>query len=184
MTVTTPKYNPQVKKRDWAPVKAAFVEGYECDGVRLTEPQLGDVATKFGIPLSTVKKRSMIEKWTEERQLFQKRLEEAKREKTTEVLASKGAEFDALSLRNADKKLRMIERMIDRAEKIGDGFTPAQVRSLAGALKDAQAVGRLALGDSTENTKHSGALEVTNEDDARAEAIATRLAAKLAAGPA
>ena len=177
-----PTFAPHRPTRDWLPVKAAFVEGYDRDGVRFAEPQLGDIAAKFGIPLSTIRKRSMIEKWAEERQLFQKRLEDARRERTTEVLASKGAEFDALSLRNADKKLRMIERMIDRAEKSGDGFTPGQVRALAGALKDAQAVGRLALGDSTENTKHSGALEVTNEDDARAEAIATRLAGKLAAG--
>lgn len=182
--MTPPKSNQVAKARNWALVKAAYVEGYERDGVRVVEPLLDDVAKKFGIPLSTVRKRSMTEKWTDERHLFQKRLEEAKREKTTEVLASKGAEFDALSLRNADKKLRMIERMIDRAEKNNDGFTPGQVRALAGALKDAQAVGRLALGDSTENTKHSGALEVTNEDDARAEAIATRLAGKLSAGAA
>lgn len=153
--MTQPKRNPVAKERDWAPVKAAFIEGYEREGVRLAEPQLGDVATKFGIPLSTVKKRSMIEKWTEERQLFQKRLEEAKREKTTEVLASKGAEFDALSLRSAEKLFKKIERQLDAAlaDKSTAPLTPNQVAALATAAKQAQHVGRLVMGDSTDNAR-------------------------------
>lgn len=150
MTVTTPKYNPQVKKRDWAPVKAAFVEGYERDGVRLAEPQLGDVATKFGIPLSTVKKRAMVEKWTAERQIFQKRLEGAKRERTTEVLVSKGAEFDNLNLSAAEVLVKaLLKRLLQKADEL----TPNQLAAMAQALKGGQFVGRLVMGDSTDNAR-------------------------------
>ena len=153
--MTMPKPNPATKLRDWALVKAAYVEGYERDGVRVVEPLLDDVAKKFGIPLSTIRKRSMTEKWTEERHLFQKRLEEAKREKTTEVLASKGAEFDALSLRSAEKLFKKIERVLDAAlvDKSTAPLTPNQVAALATAAKQAQHVGRLVMGDSTDNAR-------------------------------
>ena len=153
--MTMPMPNPATKLRDWPAVKAAFVEGYERDSVRFAEPQLGDVASKFGIPLSTIKKRAMIEKWTEERHLFQKRLEDAKRERTTEVLASKGAEFDALSLRSAEKLFKKIERQLDAAlaDKSTAPLTPNQVAALATAAKQAQHVGRLVMGDSTDNAR-------------------------------
>lgn len=146
-------FPPRQPTRDWIAIKAAYVEGYEKDGVRVIEPTLDDVAARHNVPISTIRKVSMKERWKDERQLFQHRLEEAKRAKSTEVLASKGAEFDALSLRVAEKKLKMIERIIDKAEKAGDTLTPNQIQALAGGLKQGQYVGRLVMGDSTDNAR-------------------------------
>lgn len=135
-------------ERDWVAIKSAYVQGFEVDGVRLAEPTLFDVEKRFGVPESTLRKRSMTEKWSDERRLFQKRVEETTREKSTEILASKGAEFDALSLRVAERMLIRVAKALD-----GKGVTPAQFRALAGTAKDAQAIGRLVMGDSTENQR-------------------------------
>jgi hypothetical protein len=141
--------------RDWLAIKAAYVEGYEESGARVAEPTLDALQAKFGISISTLRKRSMKEKWADERQLFQARLEEAKREKSTEVLASKGAEFDALSLRSAEKLFKKIERELDAVldGKSGASLTPNQIAALATAAKQAQHVGRLVMGDSTDNAR-------------------------------
>ncbi len=140
---------------DWVAIKAAYVQGIEVDGKREANPTFDELAPRFGINVVTLRKRSMVEKWVEERQLFQSRLEEAQREKTTEVLASKGAEFDALSLRVAEKIFRKIERRIDDALKeVGaKELTPNQTQALSGAGKNAQYIGRLVMGDSTDNAR-------------------------------
>lgn len=133
--------------RDWAAVKAAYVEGFEEDGVRVANPTLEQLEARFDIPLSTLRKRSGLEHWGDERNLFGTRLERAKQEKTTQVLASKGAEFDALALRVAEKILKKIEAKAD-----GE-VSPAQLAALAAGVKGAQYVGRLVMGDSTDNAR-------------------------------
>lgn len=140
---------------DWSPIKRRYVEGYELDGMRVANPTMDEIAAHFCIHVSVVKKEAMREKWTTERELFQTRLESATREKTTQILASKGAEFDALSLRNAEKLFRMIERQLDAAMTANSALTltPNQVAALATGAKQAQHVGRLVMGDSTDNAR-------------------------------
>jgi hypothetical protein len=147
---------PEIHRRhDWIAIKRRYVEGYEVDGARYANPTMEEIAGHFEIHLSVVKKAAMREKWTDQRELFQSRLEVAQRERTTNVLASKGAEFDALSLRVAEKLFKKIEHRIDQAMKTVDAIdlTPAQASQLAAAAKAAQHVGRLVMGDSTDNAR-------------------------------
>lgn len=142
---------------DWKAIKREYVEGIVVDGVRKANPTMDEVAARFGIHVSIVRKHAMTsaENWAAERDLFQARLETAQREKTTEILASKGAEFDALSLRVAEKLFRKIEAKIDKT-MMANGpveLTPAQVSQLSAAAKAAQHVGRLVMGDSTDNAR-------------------------------
>lgn len=159
---------------DWVAIKAAFVQGMEVEGKRVANPLLRDVAERFGASESTVKKRSMAEKWVDERLAFQAQLEARQRRQTTVAIAGEASAFNA-------KSLRVAEKIIDAIEKSLTGeLTSVEVRQKAGALKDAQHVGRLAMGESTENVQQDS----KDDDDARAEAIANRLAAKLSAGSA
>lgn len=184
-----PSVAPLHPTRDWIAIKAAYVEGYEADGVRMIEPTLDNVAAKFGVPVSTIRKVSMKEKWADERQLFQKRLEEAKRAKSTEVLASKGAEFDALSLRVAEKIFKNLERRIDKslAERDAVDVTPNQVAQIAAAAKSAQHVGRLVMGDSTDNARLYAELlqkpDLTNLSPAELEQLEALLGKARPAAP-
>jgi hypothetical protein len=127
------------------------------DGARKANPTLDEVAERAGVHVSLVRKHAMTsaENWTAERDLFQARLETAQREKTTEILASKGAEFDALSLRVAEKLFKKIETKIDNAMRANGPveLSPAAVAQLSAAAKAAQHVGRLVMGDSTDNAR-------------------------------
>ena len=149
---TTPR---QRRRHDWSAIKAAYVEGVEINGVRNPIPTLDEIAARFDIHVSVVRKCSMRETWTDQRDLFTRRLEESKQQKTTEVLASKGAEFDALSLRVAEKLFKKIEKRLDEAlrEAKPVDITPNQAAALATAAKSAQHVGRLVMGDSTDNAR-------------------------------
>lgn len=145
------------RDHDWKAIKREYVEGIVIDGVRKANPTLEEVAERADVHVSLVRKHSMTsaENWGAERDLFQARLETAQREKTTEILASKGAEFDALSLRVAEKLFKKIEKKIDaamQADKPID-LTPAAVAQLGAAAKAAQHVGRLVMGDSTDNAR-------------------------------
>lgn len=138
-------------KADWVATKAAYVEGFDKDGKRNAEPSLKDVCAKFGVPWGTLNKRATAEKWVDERALFRKRLEEARQEKKTDLLAGKGAEFDGKALRVAERLLAQVSAHLEKGEK--DPLPHDELRSLAQAAQRAQGVGRLAMGESTENAK-------------------------------
>jgi hypothetical protein len=146
---------PRATRHDWVEVKRLFVEGMIVDGKRHANPSLGEVAAHFKIDASSVRRESMREKWIDQRDLFQKRLDEAQREKTTKILASKGAEFDAWSLRIAEKVYKVLEARLDKAlaDKDAVEMTPTQASHVAAAVKGAQYVGRLVMGDSTDNAR-------------------------------
>lgn len=123
-------------KRDWEALEAAYVSG--C----LT---LEGFAQAHGIPYDTVAKQAAKRKW------------QAKRQANGKAVASM-----ALSLANdeaADELAAQNRRDVAAAaalhnkvcELIGVAESARDVRALAGALKDAQAVARLALGAATEN---------------------------------
>lgn len=142
---------------DWKAIKREYVEGIVIDGVRKANPTMDEIAERFDIHVSIVRKRAATsaENWAAERDLFQARLETAQREKTTEILASKGAEFDAISLRNAEKMFKVIERQLDAAISANTPLTltPNQLAALASGARQAQHVGRLVMGDSTDNAR-------------------------------
>jgi hypothetical protein len=142
---------------DWKAIKREYVEGFMDGDARKANPTLDEVAARAGVHASVVRKHAAAsnENWTAERELFQARLETAQREKTTQILASKGAEFDALSLRNAEKMFQLIEKQLDAALTANSSvtLTPNQIAAIASGARQAQHVGRLVMGDSTDNAR-------------------------------
>jgi hypothetical protein len=176
---------------DWKAIKREYVEGMLIDGVRKANPTLEEVAERFDLHVSIVRKRAATsnENWSAERELFQARLETAQREKTTEILASKGAEFDALSLRNAEKMFKVIERQLDAALAANAPLTltPNQLAAIASGARQAQHVGRLVMGDSTDNARLYAELlqkpDLSNLSPGELEQLEQLLAKARPAGP-
>jgi hypothetical protein len=142
-------------KHDWVAIKGAYVEGILVDGVREPNPTLEQIAERFGVHVSALKRECAKERWLDERNLFNERLARAQREHSTKILASKGAEFDALSMRVAEKLFLKMERRLDKAlvEDKPLELDPGEMSALATAAKSAQHVGRIVMGDSTDNAR-------------------------------
>lgn len=158
--------------RDYLQAKIDYVQGWVEDGRRVGEPTVADVAKRHGIPTSTLFKKSMEHDWPEERKLFRQRLENAKLTRSSQILASKGAEFDALTMKAAGKLLQLA------LNALNPKLTPNGAAALSTAIRNAQHVGRLTLGDSTENSKIDATVRPNLKDltDAELETLEALLA--------
>lgn len=106
-----------------------------------------DFAMVKKIPLGTVNKAASRYKWVEKRSETGKKTVEKSLEVVSDDRAAQLAEQNQKDLTAAallrDKIMQMVQ---------GGDLETKDVRALAGSLKDVQAVVRLALGASTENT--------------------------------
>jgi len=132
-----------VTRRDWAKIKAEYVQG---------NVTLEDLAKKYEYSLSSMLKRSAKEKWSEERNIYCIKLEEKKQEKKTEILVAESASFDANCLRPAQSAIELIEKRIAEIKKRGNLSyqDTKELEKLGAALKTFQSVGKLALGEDPE----------------------------------
>lgn len=145
-----------------------------------------DVAHKYGLKFDTLRKRAAREGWTRERQLYAARIERERRNAKVAKLAADSAQFDNTAFKLAQalagevaqqirdiNKVRQLRDMKARQAEGDDAalidaltnpkLTPAtanRLAALATTLAQAQRIGRLAVGDTTENVGTTGAVEV------------------------
>ena len=138
---------------DWAPIKAAYIEGV-IDGVgNRVFPSYDAVGEKFGVHPKLAAQRGARESWLDRRRRFLDQIESRRQDKKASILATTMASFDARAVRLAERLMRQVEQKLDRAENeaMPQLIGHQELRALAQVAREAQIVGRLALGDSTAN---------------------------------
>jgi len=149
-----------VARYNWKEIKKCYIEGIVDDEGVLYYPVLQELADKFGPSMRSMVRHSSDGNWELERKIFQKRVEERRREKKTEVLADEASKFDSEVLTIASMALFQIksifETSLERTVESDTYMTLDYIERLARALKNYQTAGRLALGETTEKGDFSG----------------------------
>jgi hypothetical protein len=168
----------------WLKIRTAYVQGIEDESGFRKFPTYQQLEAEYGIQYSTISLRCNKEGWQEERAIFERKLKEDIDAKKRKELLKASLEFDSSSLKLAKAIQAEIGQLLVGAQhqrqKIAAGlesekkiFTSSSLSSLAMALATAQKVGRLALGESTENGRDVGDFRA-ELDEARS--IVARLA--------
>jgi hypothetical protein len=146
------------RKHDWEAARRDYVQGYEReDGSRHSEPTYAEIAKRTGISGSMMRKKGADENWAQQRNMFQSRMEHATQGRRIDVLADRIVQFDSDCASTATELLGMIRKKMEQAVIVDEEgvrqVTTADLQTIASALVKVQAVGRLAMGESTENVK-------------------------------
>jgi hypothetical protein len=174
----------------WQRVRAAYVQGVEDENGFRRFPTYQQLEAEYNVNYGTIALRCKKEGWQEERAIFERKLREDIDAKKRKELLKASVEFDSSSLKLAKAIQAEIGQLLVAAQyerqKIAQGleperkiFTSSALSSMAMALATAQKVGRLALGESTENGRDVGDFRA-ELDEARA--IVARLAEQKRTG--
>jgi hypothetical protein len=145
-------------KYDWHPVKREYVEGY-IENDKQIWPTMKELSLKHGIPPAYLRRVASIQKWTIEKQNYVTNYEHAIQSEKIKYLAKKSAAFDDKCIKIAEEGVRKIENLlcneiIDKnGVKIVIGIDG--IECAAKTLEKFQKIGRLALGNSTDNVTKS-----------------------------
>jgi hypothetical protein len=169
-----------------------YVQGVEGPDGRRQYFSHVEIGKKLNISTQTVNRRSQETNWLEQRKAFTVQVQMETDAKRRTELANQAVEFDSVSLQLARAIEGEIGRLIQSAnrdrqkadalvaeqrawdaahpnerrpvlEKEFKPFTPFALGSMAAALATVQRVGRLAVGESTENTSVKHSLSATEE---------------------
>lgn len=118
---------------------------------------LKELSTKHGVSYPALRATAARNKWTDERNRVSQKV-------TTEALAeqiktrvSELGQFNADDLRMAKAIRSMAAKMLREWQVDTEDASVTQLRTLAQVVADAQKIGRLALGASTDNHELTGA---------------------------
>ena len=108
--------------------------------------QLKELAAKHGLPGATVRARANREDWQRERNAVQR---DATQRATEAVVTSRAQQLARFN----EDDLRVARAIRAKAvQMLGSARGASELRALASTLSEAQKIGRLALGATTENT--------------------------------
>lgn len=93
---------------DWARIRAEYINGSE---------SLAEIASRFGVPESTVRKHSTKGKWSEARKATQEKIADKVSEQLTERTAKETVRRIEKCYKAADKLLTKINRAIREVDK-------------------------------------------------------------------
>jgi hypothetical protein len=139
-------------------IRELFVQGFEDDSGNRTYPTIDELSKKFNIPAITLYRKSKSNGWKNQKDLFTQNLQIEIDQAKQKKLANEAKEFDSNSLKIAKALQSEIVALLQKSNqqrKQGINkpyFSPSALNSLGMALQTCQRVGRLALGESTENT--------------------------------
>lgn len=143
-------------KHDYDPIKEDYVEGVLTDDNKITWPTLEDLAKKYDISISTLRKTSAKYAWTRQKNAFRADLERKRQETKQDLIAEAAAQFDRKIFKVAETGLRHIQGhfLVAQEQFIkSEGRNPmplSRLTKLAIALEKYQKIGRLALGEATD----------------------------------
>lgn len=134
-----------MNRTDWAALRLAFVNG---------SMPLAELARTFGLNEATVRSRAHRDGWQKSRNETQRAATAQAQAALTSSRADALRDFNEVDLRLAKALRSMVARRLTSA---ADGLlSAADLRRLASAAAEAQRIGRLALGVSTDNHGHGG----------------------------
>ncbi|MCR4399114.1 MAG: hypothetical protein NUV93_09165 [Firmicutes bacterium] len=141
-------------RHDWARIKSEYVEGARDEAGNVIWPTVEELARKHGISVFYAQRKAADEGWSKERQIYLKKIEEARREKKSEALASEAAQFDAEVLRVARAGVAQVTAHLAQGarqyKETQEPMHSGELDRLSRALERFQKAGKLALGESVE----------------------------------
>ena len=149
--MTKAKKRKAPERYDWERIRRDYVEGWQ-NGEGRHLPTLEELAAKYGVPISTMRRQSTEEGWVEAKNVLEIKLVRAREKKAVELLAHYAVTFDRRVLTVAERLVELIARSLAPYEipEIGPPRPPPDsliIRRLAAALKNAHEVARRALGE-------------------------------------
>lgn len=157
----------------WIAIRTKFVQGVEDLSGNRQYPTLDSLAVEYEIPIATVYNHSASESWLEQRNMFQTKLQNELDESRRKQLVKDASAFDSASLSLARAIQGEIGQIIktaqdDRRDNTStkkNPISPSSLNSLSMALSIAQRVGRLALGETTDNTNVNATIDNRTQID-------------------
>ena len=163
----------------WIAIRGKFVQGVPDEAGNRKFPTIEVLAKEYNIPANTVYNHSADELWLDQRATFQTKLQNELDDERRKQLVKQSIDFDSSSLtlaRAIQNEITMLLRQAqdERKEALSAAkakdrrvkpFTASSLNSLSMALSIAQRVGRLALGETTENTNVSGTIDNRTQVD-------------------
>lgn len=124
------------KSYDWVAIKVQFIN---------SSLSTREFAEKYGIPFGTLTKQVAQGKWLDERISIGSDAEQKSIEYSVNNRAARLAKFDDDCVDLADEFRKKAKEFLHQID------SPMALKALTGAMKDTQAMARLALGASTDN---------------------------------
>jgi len=158
------------QRHDWEAIRRDYVEGILDAQGRRIYPTAEDLAEKHGPHVVSIRRRAAKGTWLSARTEFATRVTEARQDARVKDLAAESADFDLKMLAVAKAAIAVGSRLLADiagtqsrrvAGKDGEVMPPEKGRAkdyadVMNGLRNAQAIGRLALGDTTENVGING----------------------------
>jgi len=146
-------------KYDWVNIKREYVEGYADKENKQMWPTMKQLSLKHGIPPAYLRRIAALQKWTIEKNNYVTNYEHCIQAEKIRYLAQKSAKFDGKCIKISEEGIKKIEEYLFNENITEDGariyFTMEEMELAAKTLERFQKVGRLALGNSTDNVSKS-----------------------------
>ncbi len=138
-------------------IRKEFVQGFDENSER-KHPTIDELSKKYNIPSVTLYRKSQSMGWKLQKETFKQNLQFETDYEKSKLMAKESQEFDSNSLKIAKALQNEIVTLLQKSNQQRTAgvdkpyFSPSALNSLGMALQTCQKVGRLALGESTENT--------------------------------
>jgi len=145
------------KKHPWYKVKIEYIEGHLDKDNNQVWPTMKQLSLKHAIPFAYLRKIASAQKWTIEKNNYITHYEHVRQQEKIKFLAKKSAKFDEKCIKIAEKGIEKIEQYLcnpiieGEEDKAHIFFNIDNLELIAKTLEKFQKIGRLALGNSTDN---------------------------------
>lgn len=159
---------------NWKSIKKDYVHG------DYTSRELSE---KHKVPEGTIRARISREDWATTRSEVQQKIVSAATEKLANRTVDELAKFNEDGIKLARAFNAQVAKHIQSAQAANRTIPPNEIRSLAATAEVAQRMGRLAMGQTTDNTgvssPHGGAVEVMSMTPERYAKVAKEVLSKF-----
>lgn len=147
------------RKHPWYKAKTEYIEGFSDNEGNQFWPTMKQLSLKHAIPFAYLRKIASEQKWTIQKNNFITNYEHAKQNEKIKFLAKKSSKFDEKCIKMAESGVEKIESYLCGPIIEEDGtkviITVEELELMAKTLEKFQKIGRLALGNSTDNVTKS-----------------------------
>ena len=136
-------------KFPWDKIKREYIEAPD----EASRPTLESLAAKYGCNPAYLRSRASKERWLDQANIFLTKTQQKRQERKSTHLASEQAQFDIECLQLNRALISQIVLNLKRSQEAGSVLKPVDIQVLVRSLKDAQQIGKLALGDEVAEDK-------------------------------